>query len=74
MHACERADELRMLGVHVPLSELFRGVGTRGPRPPPKFSENTKVPSLLWQSALCLREKCCSENNLQFLTKVPLNK
>jgi hypothetical protein len=40
---------------------ITRGVGTGGgaggPRPP-KFS---KVPFFQWQSALCLRDKCCSD-------------
>jgi hypothetical protein len=55
---------------------LFSGVRTgraKGANPPPSFQKTQKVPSLRWQSALCLLKKC-SENNLQFLRKVPVYK
>ena len=38
-----------------------RGVGTGGGGKAPKFSEDTKSALFRWQSALCLREKCCSD-------------
>ena len=43
-------------------SPAFRGVGTWGAKSPPQsFQKTQKVPSLWWQSALCLCENCCSD-------------
>jgi hypothetical protein len=43
---------------------LSRGVGTgEGQAPPPKFS---KLPFFRWESALCVREKCCSDRILEW--------
>jgi hypothetical protein len=42
--------------------ETGGGGGARGPSPPPPvFRRHKKCPFFLWQSALCLREKCCSD-------------
>ena len=40
-----------------------RGVGTGGGggKAAPSFQKTQKVPFFWWQSALCLREKCCSD-------------
>jgi hypothetical protein len=40
---------------------MARGVRTGGQGPPPSFQKTQKVPFLRWQSALCLRETCCSD-------------
>jgi hypothetical protein len=47
------------------------GGGQGGTGQPPSFQKTQKVPFLWWQSDLSLREKCCPQNNLQFLRKVP---
>ena len=43
-----------------PRSQGRRNRGGRA-KPPPSFQKTQKVPSLQWQSALCFREKCCSD-------------